>query len=289
MNLLLLSVDCSKELVALCRAGKLYEVEQWIAAGESLRVSAECKRTPLQIAVEKGFHSLVLLLARNELNQSVKNSALATAVDLHRLELIELLLAQGAEIRSVPFVNVLLTWQPVIIRLFLKNGADAISDMPFTEAFASKIRTALRPFMEYKEAHPELATALQDQIDRALRHFCYEGDLKWVSLLLWAGANPRSVGAKLTELDEPEERQTALELAAYHKDATILKRLKPALEDDLSTLLRVRCCRCLQTEPAVSSGAWSQAQQQGQWRLAGRRYMLMAHSRGWVESMAGTS
>ncbi len=34
----------------------------------------------------------------------------------------------------------------------------------------------------------------QEQADRALRHFCFEGDLKWVSLLMWAGADPRSAG-----------------------------------------------------------------------------------------------
>jgi len=108
-----------------------------------------------------------------------------------------------------------------------------------TEAFSSKVCASLRPFIEYKAAHPELASDLQDQIDRALRHFCYEGDLKWVSLLLWAGANPRSVGAKHTEPDdEPEERQTALELAAYHKDVAILKRLRPTTEDDLTALLK---------------------------------------------------
>jgi len=131
MNVPPLSSDRSKELIALCRAGKLYEVESWIATGESLQVSAECKRTPLQIALDKGFHSLVLLLARNEPNQAVKNSALAIAVEFHSLEFIELLLAHGAEIRGMPFVDVLLTWQPAIIRLFLNGGADAISDLPF--------------------------------------------------------------------------------------------------------------------------------------------------------------
>jgi len=31
----------------------------------------------------------------------------------------------------------------------------------------------------------------------ALRQFCNDGNLKWVSLLIWAGANPRSRGPTL--------------------------------------------------------------------------------------------
>jgi len=58
-------------------------------------------------------------------------------------------------------------------------------------AFGEGIRTALRPYVEHKNAHPEIAGELQEQADRALRHFSREGDLKRASLLMWAGANPR--------------------------------------------------------------------------------------------------
>jgi hypothetical protein len=58
-----LSIEQGKELVSLCRTGRLYEVDAWIAAGKSLTVSVEIKKTPLQVAVGQGFHSLVKLLA----------------------------------------------------------------------------------------------------------------------------------------------------------------------------------------------------------------------------------
>jgi hypothetical protein len=90
-----------------------------------------------------------------------------------------------------------------MIRFFLENGADVITGAPFAVAFREKIRTALRSYVE--KAHPELASGLQEQADRALRHFCNEGDLKWISLLLWAGANPRSRGPDLDDrwADDP--------------------------------------------------------------------------------------
>jgi hypothetical protein len=233
-----LSPERAKELLTLCRAGKLYEIEEWIARGESIHVPEQAKRTPLEIAVENGFHSLVLLLARNETSTKVKNEALAAAVRLKRFELVELLLAHGAEINGVPFADVLLTWEPKLIRFFLDRGADVATSFPFAEAFGSKVRTALRPFIEYRNAHPELASELQEQIDRALRHFSHSGDLKWVSLLLWAGANPRSRGPRLYERDDPDCYETALEIAACGESLDVLKRLKPDSNlDNLSELL----------------------------------------------------
>lgn len=133
-------------------------------------------------------------LARHEVSQLVKNKALGHALSLKRLDFIELLVSCSAEISSVPFVEVLRVWDPKIIRYFLDRGADVITDSPFAVAFGEKIRTALRPWRECKERFPQFAQQLQDQADRALRHFCFNGDVKWVSLLIWAGADPRSKG-----------------------------------------------------------------------------------------------
>lgn len=229
----------AKILLELCRAGRLYDIEKWIAAGKSLTVPADVKKTPLHIAVNMGFHSLVELLARNETNRELKNRALADAVSLRRMDFVQLLLANGAEITEVPFCNVLLTWEPTLIRFFLANGADVVTGAPFAEAFGAKIRTALRPFIEYKQAHPELAHNLQEQTDRALRYFCKEGNLKWVSLMLYAGANPRTPGPELYDRDEdPECYISAMQEACYAENVQVLRKLRPRSEvDNLNELL----------------------------------------------------
>jgi hypothetical protein len=106
--------------------------------------------------------------------------------------------------------------------------------------FSRKDSHRASPFIEYKKAHPELAPQLQEQADRALRHFCYEADLKWVSLLLWAGANARSRGPTLDErwADDPECHTTALREACSKGNLDILKRLKPdPAVDNLAELL----------------------------------------------------
>ena len=165
--------------------------------------------------MELGFHSLIELLIRHEERLEVKNEALANAVERKRFDVVELLVSYGADIRSVPLSDVLLTWEPRMMAFFLDRSADVITDAPFAVAFREKIRTVLRRYVEYKKAHPELAASLQEQADRALRHFCNEGDLKWISLLLWAGANPRSRGRDLDDrwADDPECHTTALKEA----------------------------------------------------------------------------
>jgi hypothetical protein len=235
----------AKELVRLCRAGKLYEIERWINDGKSLEVSAAIKqgrrRSLLEVAVETGFHSLVELIAKHEASQSAKNAALGEAVSSRRLDLVELLLANGADIKSVPLADVLLTWEPTLIRFFLDHGVDPVQGRPFAEAFGARVRTALRPFVEYKRAHPELAPTLQDQMDCALRHFCGGGDLKWVNLLMWAGGDPRSRGPCLEKeyTEDPECYTSGLEEACRSENLDVLKKLKPdPSRDDLTELLR---------------------------------------------------
>jgi hypothetical protein len=233
----------ANELVRLCRAGRLYEVEKWIKDGKSLEAPTTKRgrhRTLLEIVIETGFHSLVELLAKHESSQSVKDAALGRAASSRRLDLVELLLAYGADIRSVPLVDVLLTWEPTLIRFFLDHGADAVEGRPFAEAFGAKVRTALRPFVEYKRAHPELAASLQEQLDCALRYFCGEGDLKWVSLLLWAGGDPRSRGPCLEKeyTEDPECYTSGLEEACRSETLDVLKKLKPGpRRDNLVELL----------------------------------------------------
>jgi ankyrin repeat protein len=143
-----LTSEEAKNLLHLCRAGRLYEVEKWIASGKSIQTSADVRKTPLHIAIDSGFHSLVELLARHEGRQEAKNQALSFAVSEKQLDFVELLVAHGAQPRSIPLADVLLNWEPAMIRFFLENGADVITGAPFAVAFREKISTALRSYVE---------------------------------------------------------------------------------------------------------------------------------------------
>jgi hypothetical protein len=74
----------------------------------------------------------------------------------------------------------------------------------------------------------------------ALRQFCQEGKLKWVCLLIWAGANPRSRGPALDDADhgeDPEWHTTALNEASASGNVKLLKRLGANSSDDLAGML----------------------------------------------------
>src|ERR1700721_1939119 len=210
------AIEEIKELIRLCRGGRLYELEKWIAAGNSFEGIIAKRKTLLQIAIETGFHSLVELIVKHDRCQSSKDAALADAVHLKRLDFIELLVENGARTDAIPFADVLLSWEPALICFFLDRGADTTKDTPFAIAFGAKVRTALRPFIEYKHSHPERADELHAQANIALRYFCSKGALKWINLMLWAGADARSMGPSLEEeyTKDPECYTSGLEQAS---------------------------------------------------------------------------
>lgn len=100
------AVDCcveteAKQLIALCRAGRLYEVEKWISEGKPLDISAVTKRgrqkSLLEIAVETGIPQRGRTAGKRCSNEPAKNAALAQAVSSRRLDLVELLAQHGAQ------------------------------------------------------------------------------------------------------------------------------------------------------------------------------------------------
>src|SRR5260370_16957581 len=113
-----LNIEESKALLALCRAGKLYEIEHWISVGKPVVIDPSLRKTALLTAMETGFHSLVDLLARHEQRQEQKDRVLADAVERKRLDMVEVLVEHGPRIKPVPLNNVFPTWQPPFIPFF---------------------------------------------------------------------------------------------------------------------------------------------------------------------------
>jgi len=87
-------------------------------------------------------------------------------------------------------VQVFETWAPEIMDYFIENGADLETDYPLAVALTWRIKTALGVYRRYEDRFP----SFKNQLNIALRYHCKEGDTKWVSLLLWAGADPYAYG-----------------------------------------------------------------------------------------------
>jgi ankyrin repeat protein len=222
--------DEIEPLIKLCKAGRLFEVQDWISAGKPVNVPLEAypRRTiksPLHIAIEGGFHSLVqLLFDGGAALEEPRYSPLLHTLEKRRLDLLELLVRHGADVRSVSMENVFGTWSSEIVEFFIERGADLETGNPLADALCSRIRPALGIFKRYKDRFP----SFQEQINIALRHHCKEGNLKWVSLMLWAGADPYAQGPYGPYDDDPDDYNNALELAAFygHHDIFKLKQIR---------------------------------------------------------------
>ena len=234
-------------LIDLCKAGKLFEVQDWISAGKpinspSLPEKGARKKSPLQVAIDCGFHSLVqVLLERGAAIEEPRYNAMEHSISKRRLDFVELLVEHGADIHSVDMRWVFETWDPRIMEFFIERGADVETGKPLSYALCERIRTALGIFRRYKDRFP----SFQEQANIALRHHCREGNIKWVSLMLWAGADPYAKGPDYPYQEpDPEGEMNALEWAAFcgHLEVFQLKSIKldPG-NPNLQGLLREAC------------------------------------------------
>jgi hypothetical protein len=216
-------------LIEFCKAGNLSAVSKWIAEGNPINPPPGKKTrraSPLQIAIEKGFLTLTEVLLDAGANPAPENSsinALWYAVERKRADIAALLLDRGMPIDSVDFGSVCYSGDPTLINLFLERGADPKESYPLYYG----MRHCLNPLLGIYKTQREKHTELQIQADMALCHYAREGNLRCVSLLIWAGARP--------DFEIPEDeggrndfRYTcAFEQAAYGGHTNILKRMKP--------------------------------------------------------------
>ena len=109
----------------------------------------------------------------------------------HRLDFIQLLAEHGAATSSIPADEVISCRDPAIIRWFLNRGLDLEEGYPIARAFRDHHRDFLGIYMDVRDKVP----SARMQAAMALRYHVREGNLKWVSLLLWAGARAPARGA----------------------------------------------------------------------------------------------
>jgi len=216
-------------LIEFCKAGNLAAVSKWIAEGKPIN-SPSGKKTrrasPLQIAIEKGFLTLTEVLLEAGANPAPENSsmnALWHAVERRRADIAALLLDRGMPIDSVDFGSVCYCADPTLINLFLERGADPKEGYPLYYGMKHCLNPLLGIYKTQVEKHPEL----QIQADMALCHYAREGNLRCVSLLIWAGARPDFEIPEVEGARNDFSYTCAFEQAAYGGHTNILKRMKP--------------------------------------------------------------
>jgi len=235
-----------KPLLGLCRAGRLFEVQAWIASGKPVNSPTNCKRridSPLEESIDLGFHSLVEVLLKGgaEFGGDGYKSPMSRALGSRRVDIVKLLVEHGFKASDVNLRDVFDTWDASLVEYFIDRGADAETGRPLAYALCNRIRTALRIFKGYRSKFPNF----QEQVNIALRHHCREGNLKWVSLMLWAGADPLSKGVDAWDSDGDDGNGlSAVVLATIYKHYDILSLKKMRLAPDHPEALEVASCAC---------------------------------------------
>tara|TARA_R110000868_G_scaffold149766_1_gene372487 strand:- start:207172 stop:208380 length:1209 start_codon:yes stop_codon:yes gene_type:complete len=220
-------------LVQLCKEGKVFQVQEWIVENRPVDPPVPANRgnqkhTPLRYAIERGFHSLVEVLLEGgaSIGSEYGYCPMSLAISKQRLDLVKLIADHGFQASKINMDEVFEAWEPEIMEFFIENGADVETGMPLATALCNRTRTALRIFKKYRDRFP----SFQEQANVALRHHCQEGNLKWVSLLLWAGADPFTPGESEPgrEIDPEDGGLSALGFAALWGNYKVftLKQIK---------------------------------------------------------------
>jgi|CXWL01.1.fsa_nt_gi hypothetical protein len=241
------SLEELKPLHQLCRDGRLYDVERWIAEGKPLQVSPEALRkgtrpkTALQIAIETGQHSLIELLLRTGYRLDLERyTPLDLALKLRRWDLFDLLLRWGAALKSVDVYTVLETYNVELYERFRASGYDLTARHEMGSILGHG--TSNRPLLGFMKRHRTEDPKIQQELNIALSCHARNGNEKGINLCLWAGADPHAPApdpqwgdSSDTDTEEGDERflgWTAIEEAAREGHLTILKRLGPDPQRD---------------------------------------------------------
>jgi hypothetical protein len=227
-----------KELITLCRQGKLFAVQDWVKSGMRYQPpSGNFITSPFRTAIDLGFHSLVEVFLRAGIEQNERDIALTRAVEHSRLDLVELLASYGADIRQVCRETVIRKQDSEILQWFIARGMDLEEGDLIVRAFRRENRVFLRVFRDIRDKLPSAPR----QAAMALRLHTQEGSIRMVSLLIWAGADPRLSVPDPKYPDLGESLGTALEDAICYGQSKIVEKFRIDRSRDENLMDRSPC------------------------------------------------
>lgn len=185
------------------------------------------RQCPLAIAAEKGFHSLVHLLLRYDCNADQKLDAMKAAARSGDVEIVKLLVEAGAPVGRLPF------WclDEIVNRPLIEYLLDHGLDLSWKDGLAQmltyrRIKPLLGMFLQGRSRFP----SWEVQAAKALCEFVRKRDLKWISLIIWAKADPLLMVGQISEDDHGESDgdclESAAEIALFDRDLEIFRMLK---------------------------------------------------------------
>lgn len=199
-----------RELIQLCSAGRVYDVEHWIQDGRPIQAITYRRPrrgslvSPLRTAIRKKHRDLVLLLLCNgyrvDLEPNDFDSLLDEALQLRAFDILELLLQWGADPTTVRACSVVDTYKTELIDMFWKAGVDYAADPEFALYLAHTVNKPLYGWLRRNRSDQRLQNALDVALLQAVRD---DKELP-ARLLLWAGADPHRNVPMADEIGSPD-------------------------------------------------------------------------------------
>lgn len=238
-----------EELLLLCKQGRLYDIEGWIAGDRPLQLVASARQsrrrnTALSIALKQQNHALVLLLLCNGYDPNQEPvCALDLALDARRPDLAHLLLDWGADPHAVELEKLFDSYDSSLFERFYSLGVDLTKRHALAEALA--YHTSNKPLFGFVKRHGTSDERLRRELNMALAHHAGEGNEKGVLLCLWAGADPHApaLSVRYGYMDDDEEDEepaggSAISTASFGGHVELLRRFQPdPARDDFDALL----------------------------------------------------
>ena len=249
-----LCIEDLRELHTMCREGRLYEIERWVAEGKPLQFTPVAKpkgmrpKSALQVAIQTGQHSLALLLLRSGYDLDLEpHPVIDISLEFRRYDLLDLLLEYGADPRSADAYTLLDTYNSDLYERFWNGGYDFTADHALSAYLGE--HTNNRPLLGFVKRHWPNNPKIQAELNIALGCHVRSENEKGVSLSIWAGADPHApapypewdLDDNETEVDEDSFLGwTAVEEAARTGIVTLLIKLRPDPRlDDFDSLYQM--------------------------------------------------
>jgi len=238
------------ELIQLCSAGRIYDVERWIQSGKPTHAETYRGRgnrrihSPLEIALETNQYDLALLLLANGFPlDSGDESLLDCALRDLKTEFFDLLLAWGADPLRVDVDTILGTYEAELYERFWQLGVDFTRDHELARTLSD--HSSNRPAYSWARKHgddPRIARELAI----ALVHAVAENRERAVALLMWAGTDSHRRAPDFRWLRDDDEddstQSSAISTAVIYGYGHLLPTLKPKPDrDDFEELWSWAC------------------------------------------------
>ena len=221
-------------LKAFCKVGRLFEAQRLLEVVGTAKLRRTRKWTPLFMAVDRGFHSLVELLLRYEHSQWDLDKAYEGAHRRRRADLAALILSAPSWSAPIDPVEVLATGEVGVARRLYNAGTDFVEGDTI-------LRGAMRNASGTLKIAQELnlrSGKVEDQLLSAMVSHAGLGHVASVMHFLRSGFDPHRAARYLDERGRlVDEQDTAVHIAMYSGKPGFFMSLKPSPEKDDSVAL----------------------------------------------------